>query len=68
MQNFKQQSERLVHFLILNALESESHVHQAYQTGDSWKIQRKQYANWEDIHPAVIEHVMSQLIDKAANA
>ena len=70
MQNFKQQSETLVHFLVLNELEKQPHVLEAFQMGDEWKIQRVGGVEdtWEDVHPTVIYNILSSLIHAAANA
>lgn len=70
MQNFKQQSETLIHFLILNELEKQPHVLEAFQMCDEWKIQRAggDGDTWEKVHPAVIENILSSLIHTAANS
>ena len=70
MQNFQQQSETLVHFLVLNELEKQPHVLVALQIGDEWKIQRVGGVGdtWEDVHPAVIENILSSLIQTAIYA
>ncbi len=65
MDKLQERKDLLVHFLILNELESV--FHRAFQSGNNWLIRYTPDGEWHKVPETLIEHIIEQQIAKAAD-